>query len=70
MGEKRGIIDPLQYQCYHGASAPEEVSTEPEQIERQAAEDLLDALRRNEKQFLMYQQKGKGKSRVDPEKDW
>ena len=51
-------------------SAPEEVSTEPEQIERQAAEDLLDALRRNEKQFLMYQQKGKGKSRVDPEKDW
>ena len=51
-------------------SAPQEVSTEPEQIERQAAEDLLDALRRNEKQFLMYQQKGKGKSRVDPEKDW
>lgn len=49
---------------------PREASTEPEQIERQRAEELLDALRRNEKQFLMYQQKGQVKSRVDPEKDW
>ena len=49
---------------------PQEASTRPEQIERREAEELLDALRRNEKQFLMYQQKGKVKSRVDPEKDW
>lgn len=53
-----------------GTHQPQEVSTTPEQIERQEAEDLLDALRRNEKQFLMYQQKGKVKSRVDSEKDW
>ncbi|MDR0964922.1 MAG: tetratricopeptide repeat protein [Myxococcales bacterium] len=52
------------------SAQPQETSTQPEQIERQQAEELLDALRRNEKQFLMYQQKGQVKSRVDPEKDW
>ncbi|MGI5865404.1 MAG: tetratricopeptide repeat protein [Myxococcales bacterium] len=52
------------------ASAPEETSVEPENVDRQKAEQLLDAVRRNEKQFLMHQHKRKGKKSARPEKDW
>jgi tetratricopeptide (TPR) repeat protein len=55
-----------------GASSaePEDTPTESQEIDRQEAERLLDALRRNEKQFLMHQQKQKGRQRAHPEKDW
>ena len=49
---------------------PQETSTKPEQIDQRKAEEVLDALRRNEKQFLMFQQKGKVKQRVETDKDW
>lgn len=39
-------------------------------VDRQEAERLLDALRRNEKQFLMQQHQQKVKQRARPEKDW
>jgi tetratricopeptide (TPR) repeat protein len=48
-------------------SAPQE---QPKQIDRQEAERLLDAVRRNEKQFLMQQHQEKGKRRARPDKDW
>ncbi len=53
------------------ASAAEQTEQEkPKDVDRQRAEQLLDAIRRNEKQFLMHQQQQKkGKVRV-PERDW
>jgi tetratricopeptide (TPR) repeat protein len=42
----------------------------PKPVDRQEAERLLEAVRRNEKQFLMQQHKQKVKQRAHPEKDW
>ena len=52
------------------AAEPEETPVEPENVDKQEAEQLLDAVRRNEKQFLMHQHKRKGNKSARPDKDW
>jgi tetratricopeptide (TPR) repeat protein len=47
-----------------------ETKTDPKKVDQQEAERLLDAMRRNEKQFLMMQHTKKAKPRAHPERDW
>ncbi|MFN7133888.1 MAG: aerotolerance regulator BatC, partial [Myxococcales bacterium] len=54
-----------------GSQAQSEEQEPPKDVDRQRAEQLLDAIRRNEKQFLMHQQQEQKKGRVRvPERDW
>jgi tetratricopeptide (TPR) repeat protein len=53
-----------------GGTMSESANPEPpKNLDKQEAQRLLDAMRRNEKQFLMQQHKQKVK-RVSPDKDW
>ncbi len=45
-------------------------AADPKKVDRQEADRLLDAMRRNEKQFLMEQHNKKARPRANPERDW
>jgi tetratricopeptide (TPR) repeat protein len=45
-------------------------SADAKNVDQQEADRLLDAMRRNEKQFLMQQHNKKARPRANPERDW
>ncbi len=48
----------------------QDAKTDPKKVDQQEAERMLDAMRRNEKQFLMMQHSKKAKPRAHPDRDW
>lgn len=64
-----GGIQDASAQAGNESERPE-TKTDPKKVDQQEAERLLDAMRRNEKQFLMMQHTKKAKPRAHPERDW